>query len=200
MHTFNSIAQEAGVSKRTVQTWWEKAKKAEYGEIGEIIDGARCFTDAERDILLSYASNRKSKTQPAETPTAEYRPVEVIPGNHRQNLSVPVLPQTVNLERLRGDEAIAAYEQPLAVIGGAMQLIDGVNGAMLQDIQNRIALYNQTTAATDQLQRKAEELKETQQRYRIETDLLGILQNEKTAELNRLLGNVQALGESSSSA
>ena len=111
-----------------------------------------------------------------------------------------MLPQTVNLERLRGDEAIAAYEQPLAVIGGAMQLIDGVNGAMLQDIQNRIALYNQTTAATDQLQRKAEELKETQQRYRIETDLLGILQNEKTAELNRLLGNVQALGESSSSA
>ena len=54
-HTLTSIAADAHTTKRTVQRWLSKA-----GDIGELQGDTRYFSDAERDTLLSYQSQRKT--------------------------------------------------------------------------------------------------------------------------------------------
>lgn len=79
-HTLASIAEECGVNKRAVQDWLKKAranKSMLTEDIGEIINGARHFNDAERDILLQYASTPRRKSEPA--PTAK---TEVLPNDY----------------------------------------------------------------------------------------------------------------------
>jgi hypothetical protein len=53
--TLADIAESQNVIKRTAQGWLSKAKK-EHGEIGEIVNGTRRFSEADRDILVSYAT------------------------------------------------------------------------------------------------------------------------------------------------
>lgn len=199
-HTLASIAEAHGVNKRSAQNWLRQAKEAEGGEIGELMGKTRYFSDDERDILLGYAGEPRDKAETVST-TGFTTPVQptVIQGNHRSALTSPSVPQSVDLGQFRGDSQVQAYENPLEMIQVGMQLIDSVNGAMQQDLQNRISLYQQTEAATAELKRKAEELQQQQTRYQIESDLLGILQNQKTTELSDLMGKVQALGGGPSS-
>lgn len=74
-NTFTSVAKQQKTSKRTVQEWFAKAKK-EYGEFGEIKDGARFFSDAEVEILVRYASKRI--TTPA-VESAKEMDVQIVP-------------------------------------------------------------------------------------------------------------------------
>ena len=57
-HTLASIATDAATTKRTVQRWLTKC-----GDIGELTDNVRYFSDAERARLLSHQSKRKLKTE-----------------------------------------------------------------------------------------------------------------------------------------
>jgi len=54
VHTYTSISKEKSRDKRTVQGWCDKARRDGH-ELGEIINGARMFSDEERTLILTYA-------------------------------------------------------------------------------------------------------------------------------------------------
>ncbi|MBD2153165.1 hypothetical protein [Leptolyngbya sp. FACHB-16] len=78
-HTLRTIADEMGRDKRTVQSWYQKAKDA-HGELGEIVEGVRRFSDADRAILVTYAGDKPAPRQ-SEPPAV--RP-QVMPENFFQ--------------------------------------------------------------------------------------------------------------------
>lgn len=197
MQSLKEIATEYGVTPQAALNW-KVAAEARTG---------RSFTPTpdpgdKRRVLYSPADvaeitkgkRPKSTTAEAATETTEPAPIEVIEGNHRRVLSAPIVPATVDLGQFRGGSEIAAYEDPLQAIQGALALTRATRQAMGQDLSNRLALYQQTEAAAAQLESEVEALKAEQIRYRVESDLLGILQSQQTATLQKHLGKVQALG------
>jgi hypothetical protein len=169
----------------------------EHGELGRIIDGARVFTDSEREILLSYASDRaKSKpapepTAPAPTPTAAE--ITVITGNHRSSLMAPTFGQTINLGQQRGDLEIATYDNPMGAAAAALAVMATNINAMATDLDRQQQQLAQTGQAVAALRQQAELMASAQQEYRIKSDILGLIQNQQTNELSTLLGKATAV-------
>ena len=123
MHTFQSIATQAGCSKRAVQTWWEKAK-TDHGELGEIAGEGqpRVFTDHEVALLVAYRSHRPK----APTEKAQRVDVTVETGNHAQALDMPAINgSTFSLERFRTDDITAlTFENPDAIADEFLAVAD----------------------------------------------------------------------------
>ena len=71
-HTLASIAADADTTKRTVQRWLSKCD-----DIGELVDGIRHFSDAERDRLLSHQSKRTTKAEVIEAELLEPGAIEL---------------------------------------------------------------------------------------------------------------------------
>jgi hypothetical protein len=190
VHTLSSIAFELNREKRTVQTWYQKAK-AELGEeIGEIINGIRHFSDSERSILVSYAGADRPAKAPA-TPT-----VEVERGNHQIVLATPDLPQAYSLEGLRVTESVG-FEDPLAIAQQFLQVADQIQTAMETDIQQREQRLNQTQQAKHQIATKAQELRLDQRFYQERTRNLDTALSAETQELQTAFADLQKLGKSS---
>ncbi len=197
LHTLASIASELGVSKRAVQNWHKSALAGEYGELGRIIDGKRVFTDSERQILLSYASDR-AKTKPARSPESAPEPttaaeITVITGNHRNALMAPNFGATINLGRQRGDLEIQTYGDPMAAAAQALAVMATNIGAMGADLARQQDHLAQTGQAVAALRQQAELMQQAQAEYRIKSDLMGLLQNQQTGELSTLLGKASAI-------
>lgn len=198
-HTLNDIAESAGVKKRAVQAWLAKAKD-EHGEIGEIVNSTRMFSDADRDTLLSYQSQRKTNdTAPAAEMPATPAQVTVYEGNHRQTLPAPQFPAEYDLGSMRSELAtVESHDDPLAL---ATQFIDGANAlidAMEQDektMADKIAKTRQARAAVG---RKAEQLKRRHDIYSLRSEILADRQNVETAALNEDFAELQSLGKSAS--
>jgi hypothetical protein len=55
IHTLKSIADAMQRDKRTAQNWLDKAEAETGGEVGEIINGTRMFSDEEKALLLKFA-------------------------------------------------------------------------------------------------------------------------------------------------
>ncbi len=196
LHTLASIASELGVSKRAVQNWHKSALAGEHGELGRIIDGKRVFTDSEREILLSYASDR-AKTKPAPEsapePVTTAAEITVITGNHRSSLAAPNFGTTINLGQQRGGQEIQAYGDPMGAAAAALELMTTNIGAMATDLDRQQQQLAQTAQAVAALRQQAEVMQQAQQEYRIKSDLLGLMQNQQTGELSALLGKATAI-------
>ncbi|HEY9760918.1 MAG TPA: hypothetical protein V6D07_00245 [Trichocoleus sp.] len=187
-HTFKSIADDAGVSKRAVQNWWDAAK-ALHGELGAIErEGApRRFTDAEQTILLSYAGDR---------PTAKSQKpqVTVEAGNHCSALSTPDLQGTFSLEQFRSSEAVV-FDDPISVAQQFLTVADMLIGAMARDAAAREQRLQQTRQARDKVSTKAQELQLEQRLYRERTRSVDTAQTAETEALQKALATLQALGK-----
>lgn len=197
-HTLNDIAESAGVKKRAVQTWLAKAKD-EYGEIGEIVNSTRMFSDTERNTLLSYQSQRKANdTAPADEIPATPAQVTVYAGNHRQTLTAPQFPTEFDLGSMRSELAtIESHEDPLAL---ATQFINGADALMTAMEQDEKAMADkiaQTRQARQAVGRKAEQLKRRHDIYSLRSEILADRQNVETAALNDDFAELQSLGKSS---
>lgn len=203
--TLTEIAESQNVLKRTAQGWLAKAK-AEHGpDFGEIISGTRHFSIAERDILTSYAAPPKPakvEAEPARVQqieafpdSSEPRPVEIIAGNHRLTLDGPLMGTAIDLAQFRGDIEVKTYRDPLAAIEVANALIDAAENAMVEDLNERVQVLQQTQQATARLTQRAEDLKAKELEYRVSQNLLGLIQNQETAKLGELLGKAQALAD-----
>ena len=201
-HTLSDIAQSAEVNKRAAQSWLAKAK-AEYGEVGEIISSTRMFSDAERDILLSYQSKRqatdKTPEEPAALPTTATE-IQVYEGNHRGSLPVPDMPTEVDLGAFRGDQAtVETIDDPMALAHQFINGADAVMNAMAADekqLANKIAKTRQARRAVAQ---KADELKRRQQVYSLRTEILANQQTAENEELTDGLAVLQSMGKSAGS-
>ena len=202
LHTLTSIASDLGVSKRAVQNWHKSAIAGEHGELGRMIGGERKFTDSERQILLSYASERAKTPKPASQPAPAAEPVEqaaevaaiaVIEGNHRQRVAAPTYGNVINLGSQRGEITVQSYGDPMAAAGAALAVMATNINAMTSDLARQQDQLQQTAAAVAALKQQAEVMAAAQQEYRIKSDLLSVIQNQQTGELTNLLGKAAAL-------
>ena len=197
-HTVTSIAADLNVTSRAVKNWLASAKAGEHGELGRIVDGKRIFTDSEREILLSYASER-AKAKPASQPSpvasepASEAAITVITGNHRQQLSGPSFGQTINLGQQRGELEVQTYGDPMAAAARALAVMGANIDAMGADLARQQDQLAQTGQAVAALRQQAEVMHQAQQEYRIKSDLLGLIQNQQTGELSTLLGKATAI-------
>ena len=194
MHTFQSIATQAGCSKRTVQTWWEKAK-TDHGELGTIAGEGqpRVFTDHEVALLVAYRSNRPK----APTEKAQRVDVTVETGNHAQALAMPEMTgSTFSLERFRTDDITAlTFENPDAIADEFLAVADVLIQGMDADIQTREKRLQQTRAAKGKVAAKAQELKVEQRLYQYRTRDLDTAQTSETRILQDSIVALQNLAK-----
>jgi hypothetical protein len=194
-HTVSTIARELSVTTRAVKNWLATAKVGEHGELGRIVGGTRVFTDSEKEILLSYASDRaKSKPSPESAPEpTTAAEITVITGNHRSSLAAPNFGTTINLGQQRGGQEIQAYGDPMSAAAAALAVMATNINAMATDLDRQQQQLAQTGQAVAALRQQAEVMQQAQQEYRIKSDLLGLIQNQQTGELSALLGKASAI-------
>ena len=184
-HTLSSIAAEAQVDKRTVQNWLKKSEKI-HGNLGAVSSGARVFGDEDRAILLACKS-AKRKPEPVIQ-------VQVFEGNHHMVQADPIVPVSYDLGNFRPETEVVTIEDPMSIAlqfcGAADQLI----GAMQSSAEGQRAKLQQTIAATQMIEAKAAEVERSRIKYEVLSEVRGDTQNLATADLNALVGKLQALG------
>jgi hypothetical protein len=187
VHTISSIKSETGASDRTVRTWLEKAKAKEDREIGEIVNGARVFSDSERDLLLSFAKP-KSPNHP------EIIQAEIVEGNHRAVVDGPIVPVHYNLAALRSDSAATVQiSNPGEVATQAIAAMDQLIAAMQQDNQVQRDRVEESTAALAMVAAKAQELRDERLKYMVRSEITADRQNQLTAAIQAEVGKLQAI-------
>ncbi|MEL6385085.1 MAG: hypothetical protein AAFQ89_21995 [Cyanobacteria bacterium J06626_18] len=194
MHTFQSIATQAGCSKRAVQNWWEKAK-ADHGELGTIAGEGqpRVFTEGEVALLVAYRSNR------SKTPTSKAQKVDVTveTGNHCRALVSPEIDgSTFSLEHFRADDIEAlVFDDPDAIAGTALEVMDQIIQGMDADIKVREQRLQKTRAAQGKVTAKAQELQLEKRLYRDRARDLDTAQTAGTQALQDAMVTLQTLGK-----
>ncbi|MEM1308311.1 MAG: hypothetical protein AAF773_05445 [Cyanobacteria bacterium P01_D01_bin.115] len=194
MHTFQSIAAQAGCSKRTVQTWWEKAKAA-HGELGTLSGEGqpRVFTEREAALLVAYRSDRPK------VPIRKAQRVDVTieAGNHAQSLTVPEIKgSTFSLERFRADDITAlTFEHPDAIADEFLAVADVLIQGMDADIRSREQKLQQTRSAKGKVAAKAQELKVEQRLYQYRSRDLDTAQTHETRILQDSITALQNLAQ-----
>jgi hypothetical protein len=184
-HTLASIAATAEVEKRTVQNWLKKASSA-HGELGQVSNGARVFSDDDRNILLSYKSVKR-KPEPVTQ-------VQVFEGNHHVVQADPIMPVSYDLANFRSETEIVTIADPLAIAHQYCGMGDQLIAGMLTSSNGRRDTLHQTIEATRMIANKAAEVDRACTKYEILSEVRGDAQNLATADFNALLGKLQALG------
>jgi hypothetical protein len=186
-HTLKTIAHETDREKRTVQRWYEKACTVHDTKLGEVMDGTRYFSDAERDMLLTYMGERTKEAEEAPTVTVET-------GKSQMVLATPQLPQHITLESLRIAEPVQ-FEDPLGIASQFLTIADQVTTAMQQDLARQEATLNQTRQAKEAIARKAAQLHLEQRLYQERAHHIATTQSQETTELQQALSALQQMGK-----
>ena len=187
-HTLRTIADETDRDKRTVQGWYQRAK-SEHGELGELIEGVRCFDDSERSVLVSYAGEKPIVKEP----TAPRVSVEV--GNHTTRKMIHVGATAASLEQFRTQRDRLQLgnrgEFVTHALGFLDQLEEGIEAAEAeqeQELQQIRTAKKQVSKRVAQFRRRADE-------YRIKSDLLAHIQNTELEDLEDLASELTAMGK-----
>ena len=192
VHTLRSIANENNRDKRTVQNWLARAKDDGHGELGTLINNVRMFTDAERDILASYAGADREPSPTAQATAAA--PVSVEVGNHAMVLSAPQLPSQFSLETLRTSE-VTAFDDPLAIANQALAIADQIQTAMDADLAQRQQRLNATQQANAELAKRVQDMKLKQLKYDLQASQIDQATTDRTMTLQESLAELTRLGK-----
>ncbi len=122
--------------------------------------------------------------------------IEISTGNHRRTLETPSMPHAYDLAKFRGEEAIASYNDPGAVVSQAMNAIEALVAGMDADIRQQRHQLQETQEAAQALRLKAKQLQDKKLEYMIHSANLGQAQQRTTAELQEALREIQVLGKS----
>lgn len=192
-HTLASIAAAQGVNKRAVQGWLRQAKKAEGGEVGEIIGKTRYFSDEERDILLRYAGEPRAKRVPTEV----LQPHSIENEHCCHTVAAPEFGHTTfSLERFRDNEVEAlVFEDPGAVADQFIAIADQLVAGMESDIRQREQRLKATRDAQGKVAAKAQDLKLEQRLYRDRARDIDTAQTSETQALQDAARALQSLGK-----
>ncbi|MGB7086677.1 MAG: hypothetical protein WBD47_14060 [Phormidesmis sp.] len=180
-HTLASIAAVAGTTKRTAQRWFTKC-----GDIGELTDNVRYFSDAERDQLLSHQSKRTEKAVPVKA--------EVVTGNHRSTSELSIDTETpVSLAKWRGNQDVQLATLSGDNLSAVERLALEVSEAMDADLSAQLESYSATQEQIKRAQAVKAALDRKSLKYEIETELLGKLQSQGSGDLQGLTEEIATL-------
>lgn len=210
LHTLNSIAAECEASKRSAQNWLKKAVE-KYGELGELREGARYFSDAEREQVLEFASGRKKAAPVPATPATAASTVtspaiapDVLPpasidiyqGNHQNTLAAPDLSGSRDLGQLRSPRSqVNSYADPLALAQMVVNQNAQIVGAMSADLEQRQQQLDATNQALSLVEQSNQNLIAQAQSYQIEAAVQGAMLNQQTQALQQKVQQQQSLGK-----
>mgnify|MGYP001792200274 CR=1 FL=1 len=191
-HTLASIAADANTTKRTVQRWLSKA-----GDIGGLQGDTRYFSDAERDTLLSYQSQRKANdTAPVDKTPVAPATVEIYQGNHQHTLANIDMNTSFDLSELRSPlVTVQSYQDPLAMAQQLIEQNQQIVGAMSVDLQQRQAKIDQTNHALTLIEQSNHNLMLQAQQYQIESRVQAAVLNQTTTQLQQKIAIQQSLGK-----
>ncbi len=130
---------------------------------------------------------------PAIAPTTQIQP-----GNHRQTLAPPNLPESYDLGQFRSEDTITTLADPGAIAAQAMGAINALVQGMDADIQQQRIHLEETQRAAQTLRLKAKQLQEKKIEYMIQSSTLGQAQQQSTLEIQEALEGIQVLGKSPS--
>jgi len=125
-------------------------------------------------------------------------PTRIQPGNHRQVLAPPSLPESYDLGQFRSEDNITTLADPGAIAAQAMGAIEALVHGMDADIHQQRIHLEETQRAAHTLRLKAKQLQEKKIEYMIQSSTLGQAQQQSTVELQDALEGIQALGKSPS--
>lgn len=123
---------------------------------------------------------------------------QIQPGNHRQTLPPPSLPESYDLAQFRSDDTITTLADPGAIAAQAMGAINALVQGMDADIHQQRIHLEETQRAAHTLRLKAKQLQDKKIEYMIQSSTLGQAQQQSTLELQEALEGIQTLGKSPS--
>jgi hypothetical protein len=195
--TLKDISDDLRVDKRTVKRWYEKASK-EQPDLGQMVGNTRTFTPAERLHIESFAKPIAAKDIAAPTyPTVEI--IDDIPAQSDFETTAN-LPQSFSLATLRGGMSGLNHtvDNPVDQASQALAVMDQLINAMGNDIQSQQAQLQQSQEMARQLRFKANQLQQSQTEYRLQSQMLGMMQAQNSSEVDEHLGKLNGLGGSGS--
>ncbi|NEP16876.1 MAG: hypothetical protein F6J97_08210 [Leptolyngbya sp. SIO4C1] len=195
--TLLDVATLAGSTKRTAQRWLEKAT-AEHGELGELIEGTRLFSEAEKDTLLSYQSKRPQNTVTAdepEQPAPVAAELQIYEGNHQVTLPTPQLSSGFALDTLRADADVLSYDDPLTLAQSVLAQNQQIIGAMDVHRQQQVQKLAATSQALQAIQLSNQQLRDAAVEYKIDSRVQGAQLNQATQQLGMAVAEQQRLGK-----
>lgn len=195
-HTLRTIADEMARDKRTTQLWYQRAKN-EHGELGELVDGTRYFSDSEREILISYAGEKPQSKQEAIRP-------EVMPENFFQTSALApvetreiVLPEgfdpSVMVKFFDGVTGQATDTGSLLAI--ADMALNAVEGAMDNKLQEQRQKLTQAQKDAEALKTKLAETKTNLKVKALESRILAEQQTAATQSAEDIFAQLMAMGK-----
>ncbi|MEM8806871.1 MAG: hypothetical protein AAGF01_12660 [Cyanobacteria bacterium P01_G01_bin.38] len=196
--TLTDIATLAGATKRTAQRWLEKATKV-HGELGELVEGTRLFSDAEKETLLSYQSKRPLNTVATEEPAQPQSvatELQIYEGNHQVTLPTPNLDDSFNLGVLRSDADVLSYDDPLTLAQSVIAQNQQIMGAMDVHRQQQAQKLAATNKALQVIHQSNQQLQDAAIEYKIDSRIQGAQLNQATQQLGAEITEQQRLGKS----
>ena len=187
-HTFASIALAAGVTPRTVKSWWNKAK-TEHGELGEIlaVGDSRKFSKDEHAILLGFASDRAIAEGP--------KKVVVEHDEREHHVELGLTSSAVNLGAFRGERILQKLDDPIGFVASLDSFLSEIETHM--DIAERKQEEDLLTIkrVKYQAEKKVEKMRIRSERYRIKTDIMTALNNAELSQLRDIANDVNNMGK-----
>ncbi len=183
-HTLRTIAEAMGREKRTAQYWYQQAKE-QHGELGELIDGTRHFSDEERALLVQFAGDR-----PAATP-----PVTIDQGNHARSVTVQIGSQETSLEQFRTTRTRQHLANPREFMTNLVSFLDQIEEGMESAEKQQEEELHQLKTLKRQSQKRVEQFRRRADEYRIKTDILTTIQNTELEELADMAEEINAMGK-----
>lgn len=159
-------------------------------------------TSVRRWLLDRGFDTSKGMTQDAvEAALAEFvtqpsssSPVTVLSGNHRVNLSTPVIEGSFDLGQFRDAESVS-FSDPLAVAEQFLATAELIEYEMQADIERQRQKLSDTEVARKKISAKAQELMVKRHIYNDRSNDLAARQNSETQDLQQALSELQRLGK-----
>lgn len=193
-HTLKSIADSVGVAKRTAEGWLQAHKEETGEELGQLIDGARRFTDAERDLLVARCKKRPEVAKQSEF--IRSTSIEETGLIVRAEVQLPdTFDASVGMQHFDG--AQIEVTDPHAIVHLAKQMF----GALSQKLDQKIQVQREELAQHEEALEELQELKTaalTDLKIKASvSELLADRQSKATRKLHRELGDISGLGKPS---
>lgn len=195
-HTLSSIAEGMGREKRTAQAWYTRAK-SEHGELGEIIEGTRYFSDDEREILISYAGADRPQSTKKE-------PAPAVPENFIQcSTLAPVQVVETDLPEGFDPTAMVKFFDGVAgqgtnttkLLAVAKQVLTAVETVMDGKIEQQRQALSQAESDGAELAELITETKGNLKLKALESRLLAERQTAATSQTQKAFDELMKLGK-----
>ena len=203
-HTLSDIAAAAGVKKRAVQGWLAKAKE-QHGEIGQITDGARHFSDAEKEQLLAYQVRKPTAVGEAndtdsitDDAAAAVNAITVVDTSAPTDYAPVPGMEALDLACIRQNLGIAPMTDSRGLQAQAAAAIAAMEALTLQsqmEVQQRRESLRNAQATAVQIQLAATRLQQQQQQLQIQATVASELEAMANQQTQQGLAYLQSLGK-----